>query len=125
MSGDVFFPIVPDKPSKRAGWYARNRHRYAANWPARSQACKDAAGWRCEACDAPHGPPPHILTVDHLDHDVENPDAALVALCQRCHLARQGLRPRPTDKADALRRLLVWNQDRGYLPNPRQPRRLL
>lgn len=104
------------------GWYARNRHRYPDDWDAIAKAVKSGAGWKCEACGAPHGPPPAILTVDHLHHDPENRDAILIALCQRCHLARQGMRPRPQTREEALRRLVVWNRARGHLENPDQPR---
>lgn len=90
----------------KRGWFARNRHLYPDDWDAIARRIKDAAGWRCEACNAPHGPPPHVLTVDHLDHDPANCDPDnLIALCQRCHLRRQGLNPRPTTKAEALARL--------------------
>lgn len=89
----------------RGGWFARNKHRYPADWNEIARKVKDAAGWRCEACDAPHGPPPHVLTVDHINHDVENREAVLAALCQRCHLRRQGLKPRPDTKEEALARL--------------------
>ncbi|MEO8082543.1 MAG: HNH endonuclease signature motif containing protein [Ardenticatenales bacterium] len=90
-----------------ASWFDRNRHRYPDDWPNIARAVKDAAGWTCEGCDAPHGPCPHVLTVDHVvDHDPSNcAPENLAALCQRCHLRRQGMRPRPLTKADALRRL--------------------
>jgi hypothetical protein len=88
-----------------SAWHDRNRHRYPADWPAIAARVKAAAGWRCEACDAPHGPRPHVLTVDHLHHDPENPDAVLLALCARCHLWRQAMRPRPLTRAEAIARL--------------------
>lgn len=92
--------------TRKQGWFARNRHLYPTNWDEIAGAVKEAAGWCCEACGAPHGPPPHVLTVDHLDHDPGNSDPAnLAALCQRCHLRRQGLKPRPASKAEALARL--------------------
>lgn len=87
-------------------WFARNRHLYPANWDEIAREVKTRAGWKCEACGAPHGPPPHVLTVDHLDHTPANcREENLVALCQRCHLRRQGLKPRPATKAEALERL--------------------
>jgi 5-methylcytosine-specific restriction endonuclease McrA len=48
-----------------------------------------------------------VLTVDHVvDHDPMNvKDGNLAALCRRCHLRRQGMRPAPTTKREALRRL--------------------
>lgn len=99
-----------DPRSDMSGWFARNRHRYPDDWPALAKAVKDAADWKCSACGAPHGPPPHVLTVDHLHHDPENRDAVLIALCQRCHLARQGMRPRPETREEALDRLREWNE---------------
>ncbi len=89
-----------------AAWFDRNRHRYPANWPDIARAVKDAAGWCCEACGAPHGPVPHVLTVDHFDHDPANSDTAnLIPLCQRCHLRRHGLYPPPATREEAVRRL--------------------
>lgn len=88
-------------------WFDRNKHRYPINWDEIAKAVKDAAGWTCEACGNPHGPSPYVLTVDHVvDHDPGNVSADnLVALCQRCHLRRQGMRPLPQTKAEAIRRL--------------------
>lgn len=88
-----------------SAWFDRNRHRYPDDWDEIAAAVKDAAGWCCEACGAPHGPSPHVLTVDHLEHDPENRDAVLIALCQRCHLWRQAMRPRPETRDEAIRRL--------------------
>lgn len=88
-----------------AAWFDKNKHRYPPDWKERATAVKEAAGWKCEACENPHGPPPYVLTVDHIHHDPENEDAVLVALCQRCHLRRQGMRPRPMTKEEAIRRL--------------------
>ena len=85
-----------------SAWFDRNKHRYPANWTEIATAIKDAAGWRCEACDAPHGPSPHVLTVHHLNHDVDNPEAALVALCQKCHLQ---LGPQIYTKQQAIEKL--------------------
>ena len=89
------------------GWFTRNRHRYPPNWDEIAKAVKDRADWKCEACGNPHGPPPYILTVDHVvDHDPKNVERKnLAALCQRCHLRRQGMSPLPKTKREALRRL--------------------
>lgn len=89
-----------------SGWFQRNRHLYPADWDAIARRVKELAGWRCLACDAPHGPPPHVLTVDHLNHDrADCSDENLISLCQRCHLRRQGLKPRPVTREDAIARL--------------------
>lgn len=87
-------------------WFDRNRHLYPDDWDEIARAVKDAAGWRCEACGAPHGPCPHVLTVDHFDHEPANCEPAnLIPLCQRCHLRRQGLRPPAATREEAIRRL--------------------
>lgn len=90
-----------------SGWYDRNKHLYPPNWREIANAVKDRAGWMCEACGNPHGPSPYVLTVDHVvDHDPANvADDNLAALCQRCHLRRQGMCPKPATKEDAIRRL--------------------
>lgn len=86
-------------------WFSRNRHRYPSNWVDISRAVRDAAGNKCEACDSP-SVPKRILTVDHIDHDPKNNAVDnLAALCQRCHLRRQAMYPRPKTKAEAIRRL--------------------
>ena len=88
-------------------WFDRNKHRYPPDWPAIAKRVKDAAGWTCEACGNPHGPSPYILTVDHVvDHDPSNvAPENLAALCQRCHLRRHGMRPKPQTKQEAIERL--------------------
>lgn len=69
-----------------------NRNRYPKDWPAISLRIREAAGWRCEWCDAANGEwhpvtgSLVVLTVAHLDHCPENVvDSNLRALCQRCH----------------------------------------
>lgn len=102
-------------------WFDRNKHRYPANWAEVAKAVKDGAGWRCEACANPHGKPPYVLTVDHVvDHDPANcgPEN-LAALCQRCHLRRQGMRPKPATKAEAIERLKArYEAERGQQTLP-------
>jgi len=64
---------------------------YPPGWPEIKESVKEAAGWKCERCGAPHGPPPRVLTVHHLDNDKSNCELwNLAALCQRCHLVIQG-----------------------------------
>jgi len=75
-----------------------NRARYPRDWDAIALAVKVAAGWCCVGspaypdCRAAHGEAhpvtgaPVVLTVAHLDHQLENCDRAnLRAWCQRCH----------------------------------------
>ena len=102
-----FLRTVTPADRARRGWFTRNRHLYPLDWDLIAEQVKSAAGWCCQACDAPHGPPPHILTVDHVvDHDPANVDIDnLAALCQRCHLRRQGMSPPPRTKEEAIRRL--------------------
>jgi len=70
----------------------RGTGEYPPDWPEIAGRVKDASGWKCIRCGAPHGPPPHVLTVHHLDGDKSN--CAwwnLAALCQRCHLHIQAM----------------------------------
>lgn len=65
---------------------------YPSEWPQIAKAVKDAAGWCCVRCTAPHSRDGwRILTVHHLDGDKANCRWwNLAALCQRCHLTIQG-----------------------------------
>lgn len=65
---------------------------YPPDWPEIAKAVKDAAGWCCVRCGAPHSREGwRILTVHHFDGDKANCRWwNLGALCQRCHLAIQG-----------------------------------
>lgn len=88
---------------RKASWFDRNKHLYPADWAAIAKRVKDAAGWCCVACGAPHGPPPHVLTVHHLDHvPAHVDDTNLLACCQRCHLR---LGPGIYTKDEAITRL--------------------
>ena len=90
-----------------SSWFQRNRYRYPANWEEIAWLVKEEAGWKCEVCLAEHGPSPHVLTVDHLDFDPANCKREnLMALCQRCHLKRQGMNPPPRTREDVLLRML-------------------
>jgi hypothetical protein len=68
--------------------------------------CKERAGWRCEKCGVKHGTIrrslhtgrayPVWLQAAHPNHDPENPDPELVAVCGSCHwhyYRRPGTRP--------------------------------
>jgi hypothetical protein len=69
----------------------KGRAGYPSNWAELAKRVKEAAGWRCEACGAPHNPAAgYCLTVHHKDGDPGNNNPEnLVALCQRCHLKVQ------------------------------------
>lgn len=104
-----------------SNWYTRNRSRYPADWLAISTNVKIEANWICQGCGAKHGPIPHVLTVDHVvDHEPSNVSTEnLVALCQRCHLRRQGMHPRPQTRDEAVQRLRRRNEyERSQLPIP-------
>jgi hypothetical protein len=72
------------------------QHLYPADWKLRAAACLARAGYRCEDCGIPHGvlrvgkksKSPYIvyLHAAHVNHDPENPQAALRALCPSCHM---------------------------------------
>lgn len=86
-------------------WFRRNRHLYPEDWADVSHAARERAGHVCEACGT-ESRPRRILTVDHLDHNPQNNNAEnLLALCQRCHLIRQGQRPKARSREEALERL--------------------
>jgi len=90
-----------------SNWFQRHRRLYPDNWEEIATRIKEKAGWRCEVCKAPHGSPPNVLTVDHLDFNPANcADENLMALCQRCHLKRQALCPIPRTKEQVLRRMV-------------------
>ncbi len=69
---------------------------YPANWDELARECKDKAGWKCEQCNVAHGTElvgrkrgnryKVRITAAHLDHDPENPNPRLMALCEACHL---------------------------------------
>ncbi len=71
------------------------RELYPEDWEAPALEVKEAAGWKCQACGmqcrragVPLGSRGHreTLPVAHLDHDPENLNARLRALCAPCHL---------------------------------------
>jgi hypothetical protein len=75
-----------------SGWAIVASGTYPPDWAEIARRVKDAAGWRCVRCDAPHSREGwRILTVHHLNGDKS--DCRwwnLLALCQRCHLSIQG-----------------------------------
>ena len=72
------------------------QHLYPADWKLRAAACLSRAGYRCEDCGTPHSllrigkksKRPYIvyLHAAHVNHDPENPQAELRALCPSCHM---------------------------------------
>ena len=87
-------------------WFRKHRHLYPDDWDEISTRIKEKAGWKCEVCQAPHGPPPCVLTTDHLDFNPANcSDDNLMALCQRCHLRRQAMNPPPRTREAVLKRM--------------------
>lgn len=80
----------------------RNRKLYPKDWRARARAAKERANWKCERCGVGHGVKrlswagnwwPVWLQAHHPDHDKDNPDARLMALCPRCHWRLSEKRP--------------------------------
>lgn len=65
---------------------------YPDEWEAIAHAVKEEAGWRCEECGHPDSyEEGYALTTHHQDGDTSNNSREnLKALCQRCHLKRQG-----------------------------------
>lgn len=69
---------------------------YPKNWDELAAACKERAGWKCEQCGIAHGTEligekrgnayKVRITAAHIDHDPENPNPRLMALCEKCHL---------------------------------------
>lgn len=64
---------------------------YPPDWKEIADRTKEATGWRCVRCGAPHDPRPgHGLTVHHLDMDPSNNAwHNLAPLCCPCHLQIQ------------------------------------
>ena len=69
---------------------------YPADWKAQAAACLARAGYRCEDCGTPHGvlrvgkrsKSPYVMYLHaaHINHDPDNPQAQLRALCPSCHM---------------------------------------
>ena len=80
---------------------------YPPDWNEIGDRVRAEAGGICIRCGHDHDPKAgYALTVHHFDGNKSNCEWwNLMALCQRCHLRRQGMRPKPMTKAEALRRL--------------------
>ena len=69
---------------------------YPLDWKTRAAACLARAGYRCEHCGIAHGvlrvgkrsKSPYVvyLHAAHVNHDPENSQATLKALCPACHM---------------------------------------
>ncbi len=78
---------------------------YPSDWKLQAIACLTRAGYRCEDCGTPHGvlrvgkksKSPYIvyLHAAHINHDPENPQAVLKALCPACHMKHDRQTERP------------------------------
>lgn len=108
---------------------------YAASYPERARACIEQAGHRCEHCGVRQGAwrisrrtheiylvPLHAA---HINHDPDNPNAELRALCPSCHLHYDRHTERPVRTARrqgyrvvSLDRLLLLVQSAGIEMTP-------
>lgn len=103
------------------------RHRYPDNWPEMSKACKDRAGWQCQQsqCGAKHGETrvgivsgkeyTVVIAACHVNHDPENPDAQLMAMCQACHMKMDGMQRARTRKRKRWQIIEIEQRGAGQL----------
>ena len=106
------------------------QHLYPTDWKARAAACLARAGYRCEDCGTPHGvlrvgkrsKSPYVvyLHAAHVNHDPDNQEAELRALCPACHMKydRRTERKRPAARRQGYQvvstsRLLVEMRSAG------------
>jgi len=106
------------------------QHLYPTDWKARAAACLARAGYRCEDCGIPHGvlrvgkrsKRPYVvyLHAAHVNHDPDNQEAQLKALCPACHMKydRRTERKRPAARRQGYQvvstsRLLVEMRSAG------------
>src|SRR2546423_6641448 len=85
-----YFPIKWSPTVK-----AERRKQYPKNWEALARQCKEQAGWTCEHCHVRHGAKrisrqtgvvyTVFLHAAHTEHDIGNPNPALLCLCPTCH----------------------------------------
>lgn len=100
---------------------------YPDDWEAIARAVKEEAGWRCKQCGHPDSwEDGYALTVHHLDGDKTNCSREnLKALCQRCHLKRQGrLRLHGPEDDRQLRLPLVEAMATNPQRHRHEPRRM-
>jgi ssDNA-binding Zn-finger/Zn-ribbon topoisomerase 1 len=104
---------------------------YPPNWQKIAKKCKEQAGWKCEQCGAQHGEVrtgkthkrPFIvnLAAAHLNHDIQNKQPALAALCQSCHMEHDGSAHAKTRKRKARQAQIDAGQ--GTLPGFEEKKR--
>lgn len=76
-----------------------NPKHYHPNYKERARICKELANWQCEQCGIADGTwrigvkraYKEVIQAAHLDHDIKNPNARLMAMCQDCHLKYDAL----------------------------------
>lgn len=111
------------------------RERYPDNWEEIALNVKREADWKCQRCgkqcrpgylsiaqwlttqthqpdyeERDRHPQKWTLTVAHLDHDPENPDARLMAMCAPCHRKYDGKQAAQTRKRKRWQRLELMGQ---------------
>lgn len=100
------------------------RYYYPEDWPLQVEETRERAGWLCEVCMVPHGAivrslrtgNPYVvyLQAAHVNHDHDNPDPDLKAVCPTCHgryFRRQRIRVPVCHRLCKRRRTLqrVWD----------------
>lgn len=103
----------------------RLRWAYPANWPELARACKEQAGWRCEACGIAHGAQvvsrrtgevrTVVLAAAHVDHDFWNQTPRLRALCPRCHARYDASREERVRRVAQERERHQWLVQRKFV----------
>lgn len=86
--------------------------RYPVDWRDVAFAVKDANGWTCAGCGKqcrrpgePFDTHERTLTVAHWDHDNEEDNVFVVALCAPCHLRHDAERKGADRKRKRIRAL--------------------
>lgn len=102
---------------------------YPANWGELATAAKARAGFACERCGARHGSLAvnrHnalyrvVVAAAHVHHDVWNPEAVLICLCQSCHLKMDGFQHWKTRRQNERVRHIAAGQMELVAPETQQ-----
>ena len=101
------------------------RHRYPANWPEMSLACKNRAAWHCERCGVVHKATcisvvhgteyVTAIAACHPNNDPENPDAELLALCKACHMRLDAIQHARTRKRKRWQMMTIQQRGAGQI----------